>query len=313
MKTIQSFVDNGINSLKDLQDALYLAMQLEFSTIPPYLCAEWSINKDTSGVRALIGSIVKQEMKHFALAGDILYAIGGTAENYDILNPLFLATYPAKELPGGVLQKLLVDTLPLSPQQVEVFMQIEHPLKPVALPNMEGGGKTYANIAEFYKAIIDGINSVKPTFVNAYNIEKKITSSEVAIDAIHQIMDEGEGTEVNPYQPDGKTFAHYYSFKEIHVGRKLVEKPKGSWVWEGDEVNFPTIFPFTTDNRVSPTEKDKEFIKKFEELMKAIRYYWTTKLEEGDGFYNTYEIMNALADKGREIIEAGNCPIFKYP
>jgi len=39
MKTIAQFVKDRITSLADLQDALQTAMQLEFSTIPPYLCA----------------------------------------------------------------------------------------------------------------------------------------------------------------------------------------------------------------------------------------------------------------------------------
>ena len=39
MKTIAQFVKDRITALPDLQDALQTAMQLEFSTIPPYLCA----------------------------------------------------------------------------------------------------------------------------------------------------------------------------------------------------------------------------------------------------------------------------------
>ena len=42
--TVADFVSSGVSSLSDLQAALQLAMQLEFSTIPPYLCAEWSID-----------------------------------------------------------------------------------------------------------------------------------------------------------------------------------------------------------------------------------------------------------------------------
>ena len=46
MKTIAQFVRDGINNPAELQDALQTAMGLEFSTIPPYLCAEWSIGSD---------------------------------------------------------------------------------------------------------------------------------------------------------------------------------------------------------------------------------------------------------------------------
>jgi hypothetical protein len=79
MKTIAQFVQDGISTPSDLQDALQTAMQLEFATIPPYLCAQWSINSDPSGVGAMIQNIVIQEMSHFALAGNMLTAIAAAA------------------------------------------------------------------------------------------------------------------------------------------------------------------------------------------------------------------------------------------
>jgi Ferritin-like len=63
MKTVAAFVGEGISAVPDLRDALQLAMQIEFSTIPPYLCALWSIdtNADPGGVAALIETIVIQK------------------------------------------------------------------------------------------------------------------------------------------------------------------------------------------------------------------------------------------------------------
>ena len=60
MKAISEFVSNGISTVQDLRAALQLAMQLEFSTIPPYLCVQWSIdtNADPGGVARLIQNIV---------------------------------------------------------------------------------------------------------------------------------------------------------------------------------------------------------------------------------------------------------------
>ena len=77
MKTIAQFVKDRITSLPDLQDALQTAMQLEFSTIPPYLCAQWSISSDPSGLADMIENIVVREMYHSALAGNMLTAMGG--------------------------------------------------------------------------------------------------------------------------------------------------------------------------------------------------------------------------------------------
>src|SRR5215831_15784418 len=114
MKTIAQFVKDRITTLSDLQDALQTAMQLEFSTIPPYLCAQWSINSDPSDVADMIEGIVVQEMYHFALAGNMLTAIGGVP---NIANAAFIPIYPTNVLPGGIPQKLAVDLQPLGPSR----------------------------------------------------------------------------------------------------------------------------------------------------------------------------------------------------
>src|SRR5580704_8195083 len=109
MKTIAQHVQQGIRTLAELQDALQTAMQLEFSTIPPYLCAQWSINSDPGGVADMIEGIVVQEMYHFALAGNVLTAISGVP---NIANAAFIPSYPTNVLPGGIPQKLAVDLQP---------------------------------------------------------------------------------------------------------------------------------------------------------------------------------------------------------
>ena len=147
MKTIAQFVRDRIRSLNELQDALQTAMQLEFSTIPPYLCAQWSIDADPGEVGDMIQDIVVQEMYHFALAGNMLTAIGGTP---NIANAKFIPSYPTNVLPGGIVQKLAVDLKPLTPDQVQVFMQIEYPeFPPVAL------AMGPATIGAFYDTIAE--------------------------------------------------------------------------------------------------------------------------------------------------------------
>ena len=56
-------------------------MQLEFATIPPYLCAQWSVKSDPDRVEGVLHKIVSQEMYHFALAGNLLSAIGRPARD----------------------------------------------------------------------------------------------------------------------------------------------------------------------------------------------------------------------------------------
>ena len=79
-------------------------------------------------------------MYHFALAGNMLTAIGGMPS---VANAAFLLKYPTNELPGGISQKLTVDLKPFSPAQAEVFMQIEYPeFPPVALVVVRHGFET---------------------------------------------------------------------------------------------------------------------------------------------------------------------------
>ena len=59
-------------------------------------------------------------MNHFALAGNLLSAIGGTP---GIAHAEFLPKYPMHELPGGIPQKLPIDLKPLKRRQLAVFMQ----------------------------------------------------------------------------------------------------------------------------------------------------------------------------------------------
>ena len=101
MKTIAQFVKDRITALPDLQDVLQTAMQLEFSTIPPYLCAQWSINSDPNGVADMIGEIAVQEMYHFALEDNMLTAIGGVPS---IAMRLLSRATRRMPCPGGFLR-----------------------------------------------------------------------------------------------------------------------------------------------------------------------------------------------------------------
>jgi hypothetical protein len=191
MKTITQFVRQGIEDPSELKDALQTAMRLEFSTIPPYLCAEWSIktDKDPDGVRKKIHPIIVQEMYHFALAGNMLSAIGRTPK---IANPDFLPNYPTHKLPGDIYQDLAVDLQPLSEGQLEVFMQIEKP----EFPPVEAAARLAtapATIGEFYTALSHAFQKLGPPInQNAWSIElppdvfriKSVGDAREAIDKI---------------------------------------------------------------------------------------------------------------------------------
>ena len=69
----------AIRSVESLQQHLQTAIELEHSTLPPYLCALYSL-KDGSNkeARAVLQSVALEEMLHLTLAANVLNAVGGT-------------------------------------------------------------------------------------------------------------------------------------------------------------------------------------------------------------------------------------------
>jgi rubrerythrin len=65
------------NALEELYPLLQKAIELEHSTIPPYLTAMFSLKPGTNLVqRQIIHSIVIEEMLHMSIAANILNALG---------------------------------------------------------------------------------------------------------------------------------------------------------------------------------------------------------------------------------------------
>jgi hypothetical protein len=123
----------GIDDVEDLRQVLQIAIELEHATIPPYLCALFSIAPGhNQEVANLIRSVVTQEMLHMALVCNLLNAVGG---HPDISSPAFVPKFPG-HLPGGVRPSLTVSLRRCSIAQVrDVFMAIEAPNKPLHVPD----------------------------------------------------------------------------------------------------------------------------------------------------------------------------------
>ena len=71
----------AIRTVEDLREHLQWAIELEHSTLPPYLTALYSI-KDGHNTEAaeVIQSVFLEEMLHMTLAANILNAVGGAPE-----------------------------------------------------------------------------------------------------------------------------------------------------------------------------------------------------------------------------------------
>jgi hypothetical protein len=67
-----------ITSLESLREHLQWAVELEHSTIPPYLCALYSIEPGRNvEATEVVSSVLVEEMLHLTLAANLLDAVGG--------------------------------------------------------------------------------------------------------------------------------------------------------------------------------------------------------------------------------------------
>jgi hypothetical protein len=283
-RTILRWLESGdqplfrTETVEDLRRLLQLAIELEHSTIPPYLYALFSIKPGRNQeVAATIRSVVVEEMLHMTLAGNILNAIGGQPK---IGQPGFVPSYPG-ELPASVAPGLVVSTRRCTIEHVrDVFMAIERPAETItASPRVDssavtvgGDGRPHGPVAEvaaeieaaytsvehypytigwFYGEVAkllaklgacdiftgDPARQVTPAaWPQAPGRLYQVTDAASALLAIHEIVEQGEGTSADDPIGVGDELAHYFRFQEIVEGRRLVRKPGGGWSFEGEAI-----------------------------------------------------------------------------
>ncbi|MDX2194332.1 MAG: ferritin-like protein [Gemmatimonadales bacterium] len=142
-----------ITTRSSLARHLQWALELEHATIPPYLCALYSIRPGTNAEAAeAIRSVVLEKMRHLTLVANLLNAIGGKPALDD---SRFVPSYPTT-LPHSN-GRIRVHLRPLSPAALETFRAIERPAPP---PGPPPEGDAYETIGQFHAAIADGFRRV---------------------------------------------------------------------------------------------------------------------------------------------------------
>ncbi len=326
-RTIRETVEVGINNVAELQGSLLTAIQLEFSTIPPYLCAEWSINSDSNGdpsdVNGMIHGVVMQEMLHFGLACNMYTATGGSLDG-EIAAPDFVPVYPTNGLPGGVHPGLLVSLLPVGSQVLQTFMSIEYPeVTPVVQqPDMPPppAPPTPPTIGQFYQVIAAAFNTVFPDgslprnpsvnqVVTAVDSDQLFAINTVAdaLNAIKEITDQGEGTSASPdrgvFDPD--ILAHYYTFAEIYYGKTVAQVGNG-FQYSGAAITMPTVHNFVPQPPGAPDQQT--FIHHFVTLMTQLEQCWTRGFSIGTAIGTMFKLQAS----GTNLIQAGFTPQFTF-
>lgn len=242
--------DHPIPTIESLREHLYLAMQLEHATIPPYLTALYSIKPGSNpDALQLLRVVVVEEMLHLVLAANILNAVGGTPR---LTTPGFVPHYPAP-LPDGE-SDFEVGLESFSRDALGTFLKIERPT--TMAPNSSkrlirkperrgrrflaahpaGGDLHYYSIGEFYRAIEQALVQLEQasgrtifTGDKARQVTSEyyysgggnlfpVTDLDSARRAINAIISQGEGEDRGIFGPDGE-LAHFYRFKQLHYGR----------------------------------------------------------------------------------------------
>jgi hypothetical protein len=86
-----------IETLESLREHLQWAIELEHATLPPYLCALYSLDpsRNPEAVQ-VVGSVFAEEMIHLALAANLLNAVGGQPR---LDTPQMLPRHPRRLAP----------------------------------------------------------------------------------------------------------------------------------------------------------------------------------------------------------------------
>jgi hypothetical protein len=145
-----NLVHHTIEDLDQLRAAAQLAIEVEFTTIPAYLSALYSLTDASSDAYQALRSVVVEEMFHMNQAANLAIGVGATPRFTGPAVP----TYPTY-LPSASKTATPYIGLFRASQAVfaNVFMAIETPA-PYSAP---AEGRNYRTIGQLYRALEDGI------------------------------------------------------------------------------------------------------------------------------------------------------------
>lgn len=260
-----------VTTLDDLRQHLQWAIELEHSTLPPYLCALYSIKPGTNAAAVgIITSVFIEEMLHMTLAANLLNAVGGSPA---LDRPDFIPRYPTY-LPHSS-DAFEVALEPFSASALDTFMKIERPEAPDAPSEAEG----YETIGQFYQAIEEGLKrlcaemgearvftgdparQILPESFSYTGSGRVIPVRDLAsaLAAIDEIEEQGEGlkhAEVwdgdrDMYHPEREEVAHYFRFKELAQGRSFRrgDTPRSGPSGPAVDVDFSAVYPMRRNPR----------------------------------------------------------------
>jgi hypothetical protein len=262
----------AIETVEDLRRHLQWAIELEHATIPPYLCALYSLDPSRNAEAVqVVGSVLAEEMLHLALAANLLNAVGGVPR---LDTPALLPQHP-HPLPHGD-RSLQVQLVPFGQEALELFLRIEQPASAGAPPEADG----YETIGQFYAAIEAGIRRLCDELgedavfcgdparqIGEFHLRGGggavigVHDLKSALAALTEITEQGEGaarTEVwdrdrDVFHPDRDEVAHFYRFQELKHGRRYQtgDTPQSGPTGEPIAVDWDAVMPMRPNPRTT--------------------------------------------------------------
>lgn len=300
-----------------LKKTLQAAVALEFATIPPYLCAFWSIKNDRHDVARSIREVIAEEMVHMALVCNMLASLGATPK---ICKPAqVVPQYPGK-LPGNVHPSLVVHLEGLNTCSIQTFLTLERPaVFPPDVetePNLPPPERT---IGQVYDCILRAFEHYKPPMTTDHQISGPLAwltfeSCDKVPHGIHLIQCQGEGA-TNPIHPGRPrpaipsvdwakdNLAHYYRFNEIAHRKRLIYDPATKmYVYRG-EYDYPEVWPMARVPRGGYRRADvapdvwhliDQFDETYSKMLRLLQNAWTPDEHDPQIPYGQAAIIHAI-------------------
>lgn len=238
-----------------IQDRLQKAIELELSTIPPYLTAYFSIKLNTNKMASeIIRSVVMEEMLHMALAGNLLISIGGKVALSEKNTP----QYPLRMRFDDMEFKnreFDINLSSFSKDSLKTFLDIELPeymgneeLERFSLIPAYTIGEFYYDILKDLKDVAEEIGENK-LFVG--DIKNQLTEQHYwhgggqiimvnniasAQKAIELIVEQGEGSSVSKLDLDN--LPHYFKFNELFNEKKYAQSDTSNMPPSGEPIQI---------------------------------------------------------------------------
>lgn len=260
-----------IATLERLREHLQWAIELEHFTIPPYLCALYSLDAVRNpGATEVVASVLVEEMLHMTLAANLLNAVGGRPR---LDAPEMLPGYPGC-LPHGD-RSFEVSLVRFGLEALEVFLKIEQAGPAGAPPESDD----YETIGQFYEAIGRGLRELcahlGETGVFCGDPARQVADAPfpgggriIAIDslptalaALEEIVEQGEGAD--PLQvwdgdhdsshPEREQVSHYCRFQELKLGRcfRSGDTPLSGPTGDPISIDWKGVRPMRSNPRTS--------------------------------------------------------------